>query len=157
MSYTLDKDSLEAIKKVAAEIAKMATQEIEPMTSLRGVHPTMFMPPLANTLVDGLKHLISLHPRILRACIIIEGSSHLNENPITDDNVDEGEILVSFGIHQEGEEIPQFINFGLSPENDLSNLAGLYSAVSIMEEHLRGYLDGRLNPDGSEITGGEGQ
>lgn len=157
MSSILDENSIAAIKKAAETIAKHATEPNshpanDPM--MNGILPMILSPP-AISFIDGLKHLLSLDNKLLRVCIIIESESPLNRSPIHDDNMEQGELLVSFGIHEEGEEFPQFVNFGLNLEEDLSNIAGMYTTIAIMEDRLRNILGGHLNPDGSDITGGE--
>lgn len=156
--HRLDDQELAAIDKAAEVIAMHATggePKVSPNVMTGGI--ATILPPIVSSFIDGLRHLLSLDDRMMRACVIVESQSPLNTSQVHQENLEIGEILVSFGIAQEGPDDLQFINFGLNVDEDLSSLAALYSTITAMEDQLSGILDGKLNPDGSEITGGEDQ
>lgn len=160
MSDTLNDQDKEVIQKAAEAIALHATGHSNVPTAeqlgIPSMFPSIMFPAPAISFIDGIKHLLTIHPRMLRACIIVESDSPLNDSPIHEENIKTGEILASFVIKQNGDE-PRFVNFGLSLEDDLSNMAGLYTSITVMEEQLLGILSGEIDPDGSEATEGEDQ
>lgn len=156
--HKLDEQEIAAIDKAAEVIAMHATggePKISPNIMTGGI--ATILPPIVSSFIDGLRHLLSLDDRMMRACVIVESQSPLNVSPVHEENLQAGEIVVSFGVALDSPDDLQFINFGLIVDEDLSSLAALYSTITDMEDKLTGVLAGKLNPDGSEVTGGEGQ
>jgi hypothetical protein len=159
MSSPLNDQDIEAIEKAAETIAMHAIgfngQPSAQEVANSGV-PMSFPAPL-EIFVRGMKHMMKADDRIVRVCVIIESDNPRNSDKLRDDNLEAGDILISFGIIQDGSKEPRFVNFGLNMEEDLFGMANLYNTVTVMEEQLRHAMARNFPHAGEGATGGEDQ
>lgn len=150
----LDESDMEAIGRTAELIASNlvdAPYNATPSSEAVRALAAAIAPPM-HTFVDGLRHLLTLDKRLLRAIVVVESEDEDAHGPMHIENLEAGDVIVAFGMNVGNNDL-HFINFGLNVHEDLSSIPGLYETIRAMDGKLREVLAGGTG--GAEAAGGE--